>query len=76
MLGNVGFKPGESFVFDSCGGGGWGDPLTRDPERVARDVRNEFVSRRQAEQAYGVILTDALEIDADATAERRGRPTT
>jgi N-methylhydantoinase B len=76
MLGNVGFKPGESFVFDSCGGGGWGDPLTRDPERVARDVRNELVSRRQAEQAYGVILTESLEIDADATAERRGRPTT
>jgi N-methylhydantoinase B len=72
MLGNVGFKPGEAFVFDSTGGGGWGDPLTRDPELVARDVRNDIVSREQAEDAYGVVLTDALDVDADATARRRG----
>ena len=48
MLGNVAFKPGEAFVFESGGGGGWGDPLERDPARVAEDVRNEIVSREQA----------------------------
>lgn len=71
MLGNVGFKPGESFVFESCGGGGWGDPRTRDPERVAQDVRNELVSREQAAEAYGVELTDELELDVRATEARR-----
>ena len=71
MLGNVAFKPGESFVFESGGGGGWGDPFERDPSRVAEDVRNEIVSRERAAEAYGVVLTDALEVDAEATARRR-----
>jgi N-methylhydantoinase B/oxoprolinase/acetone carboxylase alpha subunit len=71
MLGNVGFKPGESFVFESAGGGGWGDPRTRSPELVARDVRGGLVSREQAEAAYGVVLTGELEVDAEATARRR-----
>jgi N-methylhydantoinase B len=71
MLGNVGFEPGQSFVFESGGGGGWGDPLTRNPERVLEDVRNELVSRERALDTYGVVLTDALEIDQQATEERR-----
>jgi N-methylhydantoinase B/oxoprolinase/acetone carboxylase alpha subunit len=71
MLGNVGFKPGESFVFHSGGGGGWGDPLERDAALVAEDVRNEIVSREQAEAQYGVILSDGLELDEQATAQRR-----
>jgi N-methylhydantoinase B/oxoprolinase/acetone carboxylase alpha subunit len=71
MLGNVGFKPGESFVFHSGGGGGWGDPLERDAALVAEDVRNEIVSREQAEAQYGVILSDDLELDEQATAQRR-----
>jgi N-methylhydantoinase B/oxoprolinase/acetone carboxylase alpha subunit len=74
MLGNVGFKPGESFVFESTGGGGWGDPLTRPAEHVARDVRNGLVSREQAEEAYGVVLTDALQVDDEATTRRRATP--
>ena len=71
MLGNVAFKPGEAFVFESGGGGGWGDPLERDPARVAEDVRNEIVSRERAAEAYGVVLTDALEVDEAATAAAR-----
>ena len=74
MLGNVAFKPGESFVFESGGGGGWGDPLERDPALVAEDVRNEIVSRERAEGAYGVVLTDALEVDEQATQQRRRQP--
>jgi N-methylhydantoinase B len=74
MLGNVSFEPGQSFVFESGGGGGWGDPLTRDPERALEDVRNELVSRERALDTYGVVLTDALEIDHQATEERRRRP--
>jgi N-methylhydantoinase B len=71
MLGNVSFQPGESFLFDSGGGGGWGDPLKRDPELVRSDVRDGLVSREQAAEAYGVVLTDSLEIDRTATEERR-----
>lgn len=72
MLGGVAFAPGESFVFESCGGGGWGSPLERDPERVAQDVRNDVVSREAARRDYGVVLTDAGEVDAAATAAARG----
>ena len=72
MLGGVPFAPGESFVFESCGGGGWGSPLERDPERVAQDVRNDVVSREAARRDYGVVLTDAGEVDAAATAAARG----
>jgi N-methylhydantoinase B/oxoprolinase/acetone carboxylase alpha subunit len=71
MLGNIAFQPGEAFVFESSGGGGWGDPLERDPQRVAADVRNEYVSRQAALDVYGVVLTDTLEVDEAATAKRR-----
>jgi N-methylhydantoinase B/oxoprolinase/acetone carboxylase alpha subunit len=73
MLGNVGFKPGEAFVFESGGGGGWGNPFERDPDLVLADVRNEIVSRQQAADIYGVVITEASELDRDATAARRTR---
>ncbi|MBV6754847.1 hydantoinase B/oxoprolinase family protein [Rhodococcus opacus] len=71
MLGGIHFKAGESFVFESGGGGGWGDPFTRDAELVAEDVRNEVVSRARAESDYGVVLTDDLRVDAEATRAAR-----
>ncbi|MGW5152219.1 hydantoinase B/oxoprolinase family protein [Rhodococcus koreensis] len=67
MLGGIQFKAGESFVFESGGGGGWGDPLTRNAELVAEDVRNDVVSRARAESDYGVVLTDDLQVNTDAT---------
>jgi N-methylhydantoinase B/oxoprolinase/acetone carboxylase alpha subunit len=72
MLGNVAFEPGESFVFESCGGGGWGSPLQRDPGRVATDVRNGIVSREAADELYGVVLDERGAVDAEATSLRRG----
>ncbi len=72
MLGNVTFKAGEAFVFESGGGGGWGDPLTRNPEAVADDVRNDIVSRDAALDAYGVVVTDTFTVDDVATAQARG----
>lgn len=71
MLGGVPFEPGEAFVFESTGGGGWGSPLERRPDAVASDVRNEFVSRERAEAVYGVVLADDLQVDEEATAKRR-----
>jgi N-methylhydantoinase B len=74
-------EPGERVVSRTGGGGGYGDPLTRDPEAVAEDVREGWVSRARAELAYGVILrgspaveaTGALMLDADATRAQRAR---
>ncbi len=53
-------------------GGGWGDPLTRDPEAVARDVSEDKVSLEQAREQYGVVLDpDTLAVDSEATAALR-----
>lgn len=41
----------------SSGGGGWGDPYRRDPERVGQDVRDGFISLVKARTDYGVVLT-------------------
>ena len=60
------------------GGGGWGDPMARDPERVLRDVRNGYVSQDGAKHTYGVVIVgdpefdpEGLTIDAVATAALR-----
>lgn len=71
MLGGVQFKPNESFVFESGGGGGWGNPFDRDPELVAKDVRNEVVSRERAKTVYGVVLTEDLQVDFGETQQAR-----
>ena len=73
-------KAGEVVRIRTTGGGGWGDPLARDPEMVVRDVVWRKVSPEAALADYGVVLTgslddDSLGHDADATAaERAGRP--
>lgn len=53
------------------GGGGWGDPLGRDPEAVRHDVVEEFISRRSAHDDYGVVLNDDLTLNAAATERHR-----
>lgn len=64
--------PPSGFRLLSAGGGGWGDPLHRDPEAVRSDVRNELVSLAAARDVYGVVLDPAaLAVDAPATAARR-----
>ncbi len=56
----------------SPGGGGWGDPLERDPAAVLRDARDGVVSARAAGDLYGVVLSgDGRTVDAPATALRR-----
>ena len=53
------------------GGGGWGDPLERDPGRVAKDVSAFLVGRRAAREIYGVTLAPDGTPDLDATTSRR-----
>jgi N-methylhydantoinase B len=56
----------------SGGGGGFGDPAERDPELVADDVREGYVSREQAQAAYKVVVGVDGRLDAAATATLRG----
>ena len=62
---------GDGVVMEMPGGGGLGDPLTREPGRVADDVRDGFVSRQAALKDYGVVIGSDGAIDEAATAERR-----
>ncbi len=54
-------EAGEKIVYDYGGGGGWGDPLERDPQAVLDDVLDEYVSIAGADRDYGVVLTGSLE---------------
>jgi N-methylhydantoinase B len=64
--------PGEACETRNSGGGGWGDPLNREPGRVREDVRNGFVSVARARDIYGVVIDAAgLNVDLAATQRRR-----
>ncbi|MFM1886827.1 MAG: hypothetical protein RL026_1984 [Pseudomonadota bacterium] len=70
--------PGATWRYLTNGGGGWGDPFTREPERVKRDVRDGYVSVAGAARDYGVVVTgdpdrdpEGLGIDVAATAALR-----
>jgi N-methylhydantoinase B len=64
--------PDSEVLFVSGGGGGWGDPLERDPEKVRWDVKEGYVSLKAADDEYGVMLdANTLEIDQQATKRRR-----
>ncbi len=62
---------GALFHHRMAGGGGWGDPLTRDPQAVADDVRNDKVSRRAALETYAVVLSESGAVDVAATVTAR-----
>ena len=63
---------------ETGGGGGWGHPYDREPERVLNDVLAGFVSPANALAEYGVVLTaDGKQVDEAATGQRRAdRPET
>jgi N-methylhydantoinase B len=54
--------PGEVFSLETPGGGGLGDPLRRDPQRVLNDVRNGYVTPKKAREVYRVAI-DAVDSD-------------
>ena len=56
------------------GGGGFGDPLKRDPQRVACDVQRGYYTREEAERLFGVALAADGALDATRTAQLRGAP--
>jgi N-methylhydantoinase B len=65
-------EAGDRLIFRTAGAGGWGDPLERDPELVARDVRRDLVSERAARDEYGVVLSGGA-VDLAATERARER---
>lgn len=69
--GHVVLEEGETILSFSCGGGGYGTPLTRDPSLVARDVREAWISRERAEEVYGVVIGEAGKVDGRKTRARR-----
>ena len=67
---DVPVQPGDQLHFVTWGGGGWGDPLARDPELVALEVRRGLVSADGARR-YGVVCDDEGVVDGDATTALR-----
>ena len=65
-------RPGDVFVAQYNGGGGFGDPLLRDPALVAADVAAFTIRPSDAEEQYGVVLRDGA-CDEAATGELRER---
>jgi N-methylhydantoinase B len=67
-------RAGQIIYHRQPGGGGWGDPLQRDPAAVAQDVRNEKVSLARARQQYGVVLDETMmTVNEAATAALRAQ---
>jgi N-methylhydantoinase B len=65
-------KPGDVIIMDAAGGGGYGDPLERDPEMVQDDVIQGYVSMEKAREDYGVVIDPAtMKADLSATDELR-----
>src|SRR5262249_49202083 len=72
--GKIGGHPmlaGDRVVVRSAGGGGYGDPLEREPERVAEDVRLGYISADVASKIYGLVIGKGGTVDAAETARLR-----
>ena len=62
---------GSAIIIRSAGGGGYGDPLARDPRRVADDLNEGYISAASAHDLYGLVLDAKGSVEAAATVVRR-----
>jgi N-methylhydantoinase B len=69
---SVDFAFGDVISFQQSGAGGYGDPWTREPDRVLVDVLDGYVSVGHAREAYGVVI-DPTTMTVDGEATRRLR---
>jgi N-methylhydantoinase B len=70
-LHRITLKEGETVVSISCGGGGYGPPEKREPQRVVKDVREGWITVERARDIYRVVLTPEGNYDAEATRQLR-----
>jgi N-methylhydantoinase B len=68
---DIPLQSGDRVVVATPGGGGYGDPLTRDPDAVKMDVMLERYTHDQAKEWFGVIISTDGEVDITATREQR-----
>ena len=68
---NVPVRAGDKLAFSTAGGGGLGDPLERDPNLVAQEVRRNLLSEDIVYEKYGVALDEDGTVDETATETRR-----
>lgn len=77
VFSDVPVNPGDRFRRGTSGGGGYGDPLERDPELVCEDVADDYVSVERAAKDYGVVIRtidkDLAEYEVDHEGTRRER---
>jgi len=71
-------EPGDVITYYSPSGGGYGDPLERDPAKVLDDVLDEIIALEDARNDYGVVLTEVDDgygwaVDPAATVKLRGQ---
>jgi N-methylhydantoinase B len=69
----VAIRAGDIVVMQSAGGGGYGDPLAREPDRVRDDVLAGYVSPERARLGYGVVFAPNGDVDVPATRAERAR---
>jgi N-methylhydantoinase B len=62
---------GETMVAITCGGGGYGDPSSRDPARVLRDVTEGWITHERAASVYKVVIDQNDRLDVAGTAKAR-----
>ena len=58
---------------ETPGGGGYGDPLDRDPALVARDVGLGYYTAEQAAALFGVVIADGVDLAATQTLRQSRR---
>ena len=65
-------KRDDVLLHTMASGGGWGDPLDRDPELVRADVRSERLTADHVRREYGVVVDpESFEVDLGATERLR-----
>ncbi len=68
----IAIAEGDTVTVSTPGGGGYGDPMAREPALVARDVRRGYYTVAEAEDGFGVVLDpETLAVDEAATKARR-----
>lgn len=73
---SIHLSAGESIIAVTPGGGGYGNPMMRSPEQVARSVRDGSISYHRAQTIYGVVIAPSGQVDESATLAARRQDAT